>query len=139
MFYETDELIKIIDRNTHETESGEIALNDDISCILEKYKSTKIPYFTAKMKNNLAEVDGFYFAMPECTYCFKEDYDRNPPAIKHYLIRYVMPDWGLPNEARMIEINISTLKLVGFVDFSNKNAKDFEKNKYFYQENLKKN
>lgn len=53
------------------------------------------------------QYEGYYFEMPETTYCFKEDGD---PKIKYYLVYYQMTDWGLPNEARLVEIDPDTLE-----------------------------
>lgn len=52
---------------------------------------------------------GYYFALSDTTYCFKEDYDRNPDNTKHYIVFDQMTDWGLPNRHLQARINSDTL------------------------------
>lgn len=54
--------------------------------------------------------EGYYFQFPETTYCFKEDYERNPPEIIHGLIYHQMTDWGLPNNLKWVRIDPDTLE-----------------------------
>lgn len=42
-------------------------------------------------------VRGWYAAYPETTYCFAEDYERNPPRLIEGVVCWQMTDWGLPN------------------------------------------
>lgn len=42
-------------------------------------------------------VRGWYAAYPETTYCFAEDYKRNPPRLIEGVVCWQMTDWGLPN------------------------------------------
>ena len=42
--------------------------------------------------------EGFYMALSDTTYCFKEDYDRHPDNTKHYIVFDKMTDWCLPNQ-----------------------------------------
>ena len=65
--------------------------------------------FKAKLKNKDRWIEGFYCSKKDTTYCFKEDYERNPVETRHYIIRDEMTDWGLPNELRLYEIDPSTL------------------------------
>ncbi len=52
---------------------------------------------------------GYYVKLDKTTYCFKEDYDRNPNNSEHKILFDVMTDWGLPNQHKMADINIDTL------------------------------
>lgn len=54
-------------------------------------------------------VEGFYLKRKETTYCFTEDYERNPVKTLHYIAKECMTDWGLPNEFRLFEIDPETL------------------------------
>lgn len=62
-------------------------------------------------------VEGFYLKRNETTYCFKEDYERNPVEVLHFIAEEQMTDWGLPNEFRLHEIDPDTLcQFVGWKD-----------------------
>ncbi len=63
----------------------------------------------AKLLNSNIWITGFYASKQETTYCFKEDYDRNPVQTRHYIICDEMTDWGLPNVFREYEIDPKTL------------------------------
>lgn len=52
---------------------------------------------------------GSYYKTDDTTYCFKEDYDRNPDNTKHYILFDEMTDWCLPNRKLRADININTL------------------------------
>ena len=54
-------------------------------------------------------VEGYYLSRKETTYCFTEDYERNPVKKLHYIAVDSMTDWGLPNEFRCYEIDPNTL------------------------------
>lgn len=54
-------------------------------------------------------VHGFYCSRRETTYCFKEDYDRNPVMTHHYIVVDEMTDWGLPNELQAYEVDLLTV------------------------------
>ena len=54
-------------------------------------------------------VEGYYLSRKETTYCFTEDYERNPVKTLHYIAVDSMTDWGLPNEFRCYEIDPDTL------------------------------
>ena len=54
-------------------------------------------------------VEGYYLSRKETTYCFTEDYERNPVKTLHYIAVDSMTDWGLPNEFRFFEIDPYTL------------------------------
>lgn len=65
--------------------------------------------FKGKKKDNGEWVEGFYYKMSEETYCFKEDYERNPVPEHHYIVFTRMMDWGLPNQICSTEIIPETL------------------------------
>ena len=65
--------------------------------------------FKAKRKDNGEWIEGHYYKMSETTYCFKEDYKRNPVQEHHYILQERMTDWGLPNQVVQIEIDPETL------------------------------
>lgn len=75
-----------------------------------------IPYYKAKIKDADRFVEGFYFAYPETTYCFKEDYVNHPVEIVHCVCSHRMSDWGLPNRAICHIIDVDTLKQIGWFD-----------------------
>lgn len=65
--------------------------------------------FKGKYIGNGKWVEGFYYKTAETTYCFKEDYERNPIPVHHYILKEKMTDWGLPNEVVRFEIDPATL------------------------------
>lgn len=65
--------------------------------------------FRAKRIDNGEWVEGFYYKMSETTYCFKEDYERNPVPEHHYIVSTRMMDWGLPSQICSTEIIPETL------------------------------
>ena len=65
--------------------------------------------FRAKEKRTKKWIEGFYCKRAETTYCFAEDYEREPVPVHHYIARDEMTDWGLPNELRLYEIDLETL------------------------------
>lgn len=89
----------------------------------------RIPYFEAKDADSDIYCKGFYFEYPETTYCFTEDYEREPKCkLIPCLVTFRMTDWGLPNEPQLVRpINKSTLKLLGYIDTNNEfyNSKEY--------------
>ena len=62
-------------------------------------------------------VEGYYLKRKETTYCYAEDYERNPVKTLHYIAVDYMTDWGLPNEFRLYEIDPDTLcESIGWKD-----------------------
>ena len=53
--------------------------------------------------------EGFYIALSDTTYCFKEDYDRHPDNTKHYIVFDKMTDWCLPNQHLKADVDPSTV------------------------------
>lgn len=76
----------------------------------------RIPYFEAKIKGQERFIEGFYFAYPETTYCFTEDYERHPVEIIHCIVTHRMSDWSLPNHAECFRIEPDTLRQIGWFD-----------------------
>ena len=77
--------------------------------------------FKAKRIDNGEWIDGYYYKMSETTYCFKEDYEREPVPEHHYILQERMTDWGLPNQIVQIEIDSKTLcQFTGLTDKSGK-------------------
>lgn len=79
----------------------------------------RIPYFKA-VGTDGRTYQGFYFAIPETTYCFTEDYERNPVRIIHCIANHSMTDWSMPNTANIHAIDINTLEQIGTFDASRK-------------------
>ena len=65
--------------------------------------------FKAKKINNGMWVEGGHCECAETTYCCKEDYERNPVPIHHYIAVEKMTDWGLPNELTLQEVKPDTI------------------------------
>ena len=76
----------------------------------------KVPIYKAHGNDIDREFQGFYFAMPETTYCIDSDYQDNPVKILHFIVFNMMTDWGLPNQPKIATIDPSTLVQVGYVD-----------------------
>ena len=72
--------------------------------------------YRAKIYNNDDWYEGYYFQYPSTTYCFTEDYERNPPKIIHCLVWHQMTDWGLPNRVYYAEIDYDTLEIIDEMD-----------------------
>lgn len=82
--------------------------------------------FKGKRIDNGEWVEGYYYKMSETTYCFKEDYKRNPVPEHHYILQERMTDWGLPNQIVQIEIDSKTL--CQFTGLCDKNGKKIWEN-----------
>ena len=86
----------------------------------------RIKLFKAKPKNwrglrspyhKAAWIFGYYVCWNETTYCVRSDYEANPDNTKHCILQESMTDWGLPNDHKLIEIDIDTLsQYTGFDD-----------------------
>lgn len=51
--------------------------------------------------------EGFYFEMPDTTYCFDTDTDT---VTESYLVSHRITDWGLHNEPTIVRIDPDTLE-----------------------------
>ena len=47
---------------------------------------------------------GWYAAYPSTTYCFADDYERNPPKLIEGIVCWQMTDWCLPNKIGFREV-----------------------------------
>lgn len=75
--------------------------------------------FKGKRIDNGEWVEGFYYKMSETTYCFAEDYERNPVPEHHYILQERMTDWGLPNQIIQIEVDPESIcQFTGLCDKS---------------------
>lgn len=73
--------------------------------------------FRAKDKDGAGWREGYYWRSQETTYCFKEDYERNPDNTQHNLLFDQMTDWGLPNKRYRMDIDLETLgQYTGILD-----------------------
>lgn len=76
--------------------------------------------FRGKRIDNGEWVEGFYYKMSETTYCFAEDYERNPVPEHHYILQERMTDWGLPNQ--IIQIEVDPESICQFTGLTDKNG-----------------
>lgn len=81
----------------------------------------KIPYFKAVDLDTNKIIRGFYFEYPSTTYCFTEDYFREPKVkLIPCIVFEEMTDWGLPNKPMLCtNIDKSTLEQIGYIDTDN--------------------
>lgn len=77
--------------------------------------------FRGKKINNGKWVEGGYCESVETTYCCKEDYEKNPVPIHHYIAVDRMTDWGMPNELTLHEVRPDTIcQFTGLTDVDGK-------------------
>ena len=76
--------------------------------------------FKAKRLDNGEWVEGYYCSKAKTTFCFKEDYEKNPISTHYYILVEAMTDWGLPNRFSLVEINPDTL--CQYTGLSDKNS-----------------
>ena len=65
--------------------------------------------FRAKSLDTHKWMYGNYVREEDTTYCFKEDYDRHPEIVHHYICYDTTTDWGLPNDHHKVEVDPFTL------------------------------
>lgn len=66
-------------------------------------------------------VQGSYLKLNKTTYCFKEDYERDPGNTEHYIVFDQMTDWGLPN--RHLKADVIPETIGQFIGLTDKNGK----------------
>lgn len=72
--------------------------------------------YRAKQSHGDKYVEGYYFEFPATTYCFVEDYEKEPIEILHCIVHYQMTDWCLPNEVRVTLIDPDTLEYADVIE-----------------------
>ena len=82
--------------------------------------------FKAKRVENGEWIEGYYYKVQETVYCFKEDYEKNPVPIHHFIIFTRTTDWGLPMQVYQTEIIPETL--CQFTGLCDKNGKKIWEN-----------
>lgn len=82
--------------------------------------------FKAKRVENGEWIEGYYYKVQETVYCFKEDYEKNPVPIHHFIIFTKTTDWGLPMQVYQTEIIPETL--CQFTGLCDKNGKKIWEN-----------
>lgn len=82
--------------------------------------------FKAKRVKDGEWIEGYYYKVQETVYCFKEDYEKNPVPIHHFIIFTRMTDWGLPMQVYQTEIISETL--CQFTGLCDKNGKKIWEN-----------
>ena len=77
--------------------------------------------FRGKCKDSGKWYEGYYVHLRKTTYCFKEDYDRNPDNDMHQIIFEEMMDWGLPNQHFRVDVLPETVgQYTGLTDKNGK-------------------
>lgn len=66
-------------------------------------------------------VQGSYWELNKTTYCFKEDYERDPGNTEHYIVFDQMTDWGLPN--RHLKADVIPETIGQYTGLTDKNGK----------------
>lgn len=73
--------------------------------------------FKARRADTGTWIEGYYYKVQETVYCFKEDYEKNPVPIHHFIIFTRTTDWGLPMQVYQAEIIPETLcRFTGLTD-----------------------
>lgn len=70
---------------------------NDLTSRIPKIKVTR-----KSASNNTDIIKGYYFEMPETTYCYEND---PIPNTKRYVVVHCMTDWGLPNKCYLYELS----------------------------------
>lgn len=82
--------------------------------------------FKAKRAKDGEWIEGYYYKVQETVHCFKEDYEKNPVPIHHFIIFTRTTDWGLPMQVYQTEIISETL--CQFTGLYDKNGKKIWEN-----------
>lgn len=65
--------------------------------------------FRGKCKETGRWYEGYYIHLHKTTYCFKEDYERNPDNDIHQIVFEKTMDWGLPNQYFRVDVIPETI------------------------------
>lgn len=65
--------------------------------------------FKAKRVKDGEWIEGYYYKVQETVHCFKEDYEKKPVPIHHFIIFARTTDWELPMQTYQTEIIPETL------------------------------
>lgn len=65
--------------------------------------------YKAKGRDGEGWKEGYYWRTRDTTFCFREDYEKNPDITHHYILFDQMSDWGLPNQKLQMDIIPETL------------------------------
>ena len=77
--------------------------------------------FRAKSKDNGRWYKGQYINLHKTTYCFKEDYEKNPSNDIHQIVYEEIMDWGLPNKHLRVDVIPETIgEFTGIFDIKGK-------------------
>lgn len=63
----------------------------------------------ALLKTSKKWIEGYYVRQEQTTYCFKDDADKDPDNVKHYIVFDRSIDWGLPNKHIKAEVDGDTV------------------------------
>lgn len=77
--------------------------------------------FRGKITDTGRWYEGQYIHLHKTTYCFKEDYDRNPDNDIHQIVFEKMTDWGLPN--RHLRADVLPETVGQYTGLTDKNGK----------------
>lgn len=69
---------------------------------------------------------GSYVKLDDTTYCFEEDYKKNPDNTKHYIVFDQMTDWCLPN--RHMQASVRPETVCRYTGMTDKNRKKIFEN-----------
>lgn len=77
--------------------------------------------FRGKITDTGRWYEGQYIHLHKTTYCFKEDYDRDPDNDIHQIVFEEMTDWGLPN--RHLRADVLPETVGQYTGLTDKNGK----------------
>ena len=53
---------------------------------------------------NIVIDNAYYWAIPETTFCFKQDYESHGYKVFEGVVTFDKSDWGLPNRPRFVKV-----------------------------------